>query len=324
MKFKKTIFVTGGAGFIGSNYLNMFVPKRPNELFVNIDVLTYAANPENLSTVAKLPNYAFEKIDIRDEKALEKVFKKYKPDGVIHFAAESHVDHSINGPQIFIETNVRGTHNLLSLARAHGVKRFHQVSTDEVYGSLGPKDPAFSEMTPLAPNNPYSASKASADLIVRSYNKTFGLNTTITRCSNNYGPYQDVTKLIPLFLKKLLAGEHVPLYGKGDNIRDWLYVDDHVRAIDLIFTKGKAGEVYNIGGNEEIRNIDVVKRLLKITNRDESFIDHVTDRLGHDFRYAIDASKIERELGWKPKVNFEQGMKKTLDFYKGKFKSGKK
>lgn len=315
MKFKKTIFVTGGAGFIGSNYINTYVPIRPDTLFVNIDALTYAGNLENIHVSKLFPNYVFEKADIRDEKVLEKLFAKYKPFGVIHFAAESHVDLSISGPRIFIETNIQGTHNLLDLSRKHGVKRFHQVSTDEVYGSLGKDDPAFTEETPLAPNNPYSASKTSADLLVRAYHKTFGLDAVITRCSNNYGPHQDGTKLIPLFIKKLLAGEKVPLYGKGDNVRDWLYVADHVEAIDLVFNKGKAGEVYNIGGGEELRNIDIVNKLLELTGRGKEAINFVTDRPGHDFRYAMDASKIEKELGWKASISFKEGIKKTFDFY---------
>ncbi len=317
MSFKEIILVTGGAGFIGSNYLNRFVPLRPDTLFVNVDALTYAADLSNV-TVSSLPNYAFENVDIRDEKELGRVFTTHKPTGVIHFAAESHVDHSISGPQIFVDTNVRGTLNLLSLAHEHGVRRFHQASTDEVYGSLGMADPAFTETTPLSPNNPYSASKASADLMVRAYHKTFGLDTVITRCSNNYGPHQDSTKLIPLFIQKLLAGEKVPLYGTGENVRDWLFVTDHVDAIDVVFRQGRAGEVYNIGGGEEVRNIDVVKRLIALAGRDETSINYVTDRPGHDFRYAIDSSKIERELGWKAVVSFEDGMRKTFDFYRAK------
>lgn len=304
--------VTGGAGFIGSNYLNRCVPFYPETLFVNVDMMTYAANPDNLA-VSQLPNYVFEKVDIRDEEALERIFLKYRPSGVIHFAAESHVDHSIKNPHIFIDTNIRGTHNLLNLSRIHGVQRFHQVSTDEVYGSLQSDDPAFTEQTSLSPNNPYSASKASADLLVRSYHKTFGLDTVITRCSNNYGPHQDDTKLIPLFIKKLIAGEKVPLYGKGDNVRDWLYVGDHVEAIDVVFNNGKAGEIYNIGGGEEMKNIDIVKNLLELTGRDESMIEYVTDRLGHDFRYAIDAAKIKAELGWEAKTSLSDGLKKTFN-----------
>lgn len=311
-KWKRTIVVTGGAGFIGSNYLNRCVPFYPETLFVNVDMMTYAANPDNLA-VSQLPNYVFEKVDIRDEEALERIFLKYRPSGVIHFAAESHVDHSIKNPHIFIDTNIRGTHNLLNLSRIHGVQRFHQVSTDEVYGSLQSDDPAFTEQTSLSPNNPYSASKASADLLVRSYHKTFGLDTVITRCSNNYGPHQDDTKLIPLFIKKLIAGEKVPLYGKGDNVRDWLYVGDHVEAIDVVFNNGKAGEIYNIGGGEEMKNIDIVKNLLELTGRDESMIEYVTDRLGHDFRYAIDAAKIKAELGWEAKTSLSDGLKKTFN-----------
>jgi dTDP-glucose 4,6-dehydratase len=302
------VFVTGGAGFIGSNYLNYAVPAYPDTTFVNIDVLTYAGSLGNL-TVADMPNYIFAKLDITDEASMEGLFEQYQPQGIIHFAAESNVDKSIERPDAFITTNVMGTNILLRLAVKYGVKRYHQISTDEVYGSLALTDPAFTEAHPLVPNNPYSASKAAADLLVRSYHKTYGLNTVITRCSNNFGPNQDDTKLIPRFIKKLKAGENVPLYGDGSQRRDWLHVSDHVSAIDLVFHKGRAGEVYNVGSDDDMSNLEVVKTLLALTGRSEDAIEYVTDRLGHDFRYAIDARKISNELGWTPKVVFEVGIK---------------
>ncbi len=307
----KTILVTGGAGFIGSNYLNEFVPLYSGIKFINVDSLTYAGNLANV-TVSALPNYVFEQVDITDAFKLENLFDTYKPEGIIHFAAESHVDKSISDPDAFIKTNIGGTNNLLRLAVKHSIIRFHQVSTDEVYGSLGEEDSAFTESSQLAPNNPYSASKAAGDLLVRSYYKTFGLDAVITRCSNNYGPNQDDTKMIPLFIKKLLAGERVPLYGDGLHVRDWLHVSDHVRAIDLVFHKGKSGEIYNVGGDNELTNIVLVNKLLKLTNRNSDAIEFVTDRKGHDRRYAIDASKIQNELGWKPVVTFEEGIADLL------------
>jgi dTDP-glucose 4,6-dehydratase len=304
----QTIFVTGGAGFIGSNYLNKFVPQYPDIKFVNIDSLTYAANLENV-TVSNLPNYVFEQVDITNSLKLADLFIKYKPTGIINFAAESNVDKSIENPDGFILTNVMGTNNLLHLSVKYKVDRFHQISTDEVYGSLGKSDPAFTEETPLAPNNPYSASKASADMMVRAYNKTFGLNTVITRCSNNFGPNQDDTKLIPRFIKKLQAGEKVPVYGQGLNIRDWLHVSDHVKAVDLVFNKGIAGEIYNVGGTNEFTNIEITRKLCELTNRDvNEAIEYVTDRLGHDLRYAINATKINSELGWVPTITFVDGI----------------
>lgn len=314
MEQMNTVFVTGGAGFIGSNYLNKYVPIYKDTLFVNLDALTYAADLANI-TVSDYSNYIFLKLDIRDRKALSKAFETYAPDGVIHFAAESHVDYSIARPELFIETNVVGTHNLLAESLAHTVKRFHQISTDEVYGSLLEDMPAFTEESTLAPNNPYSASKAAADLLVRSYHQTFGLDVVITRCSNNYGPNQDATKLIPLFLKKLLAGENVPLYGTGENVREWLFVEDAVTAIDCVFRKGISGEVYNIGGGVEVQNIAVVRQLLALTGLSEKMITYVTDRPGHDFRYALDSTKILNELGWSPTTSFEEGLKKTYDFF---------
>jgi len=314
---KRTILVTGGLGFIGSNYLNKFVLNYPHYRFVNVDAEPYAADPKNI-LVAKQPNYFFEKADIRKLPAIEKIFEKYRPDGVVHFAAESHVDISIEKPALFIETNVIGTHNLLMASKKYSVERYYQISTDEVYGSLNAGDKAFRTASPLAPNSPYSASKTSGDLLVRAYHETFGLNTVISRCSNNYGPNQDKTKLIPKFISLLLAGKKVPLYAKGANIRDWVYVEDHIDAIDLIFHKGKPGHIYNVGGNCEMSNIQIVKRLLKLTRKDMSSVEHVADRLGHDFRYAIDTREINKELGWKPKYDFEKGIAKTFEYYKTK------
>lgn len=306
--------MTGGAGFIGSNYLNKYVLRYPKYRFVNIDALTYAAKKTNIK-VAPLSNYIFEKADIRDAAKMEKLFLKYRPTDIIHFAAESHVDMSIKDPNIFIETNIVGTNNLLNLAKKQRTARFHHISTDEVYGALKDKKGVFTEKSPIAPRNPYSASKAGAELMVMAYHETFGMNTVITRSSNNYGPNQDTTKLIPSFITKLLKGEKVPLYGKGENIRDWLYVEDNVDAIDLVFHKGRAGQVYNIGGNCELANNVVVRKLLTLTKRDESFVSYVEDRLGHDFRYALSSAKLTKELGWKPKSNFEKGIQQTFAFY---------
>ncbi len=307
----ETIFITGGAGFIGSNFLNYAVPKYPDTRFVNIDTLTYAGNLENVA-VSGLPNYVFERVDICDSILLERLFQTYTPAGVINFAAESNVDKSIESADSFITTNIGGTNNLLRLAVRYKTKRFHHISTDEVYGSLLIDEAAFTEEHTLAPNNPYSASKAGADLLVRSYHKTFGLDTVITRCSNNFGPNQDDTKLIPRFIKKLQAGENVPLYGDGSHRRDWLHVSDHVRAIDLVFHKGRAGEIYNVGSDHDFSNREVVDILLAATGHTADVIEFVPDRLGHDFRYAINASKIEAELGWKPKVSFGAGIKELL------------
>jgi dTDP-glucose 4,6-dehydratase len=313
--YTKILFITGGAGFIGSNYLNKFVQRYPTYYFVNIDCLTYAGNKKNI-LVSAFPNYIFEKTDIRDHDKLEKLFLKYRPTGIIHFAAESHVDKSLIDPNIFIETNIIGTNNLLMLAKKYAVRRFHHISTDEVYGALKNKKGFFTEKTPLAPRNPYSASKAGAELAVIAYHQTFGIDVVITRSSNNYGPNQDTSKLIPLFITKLLRGEQIPLYGKGANIRDWLYVEDNIDAINLVFHKGKNGEVYNIGGNCEKENREVVSTLLSLTGRDESAIDYVPDRQGHDFRYALSSDKLFKELGWKPKTNFQKGIQKTFQFYK--------
>jgi glucose-1-phosphate thymidylyltransferase len=316
----KKILVTGGCGFIGSNFLNKYVPLFPNINFVNVDVMTYAANKDNVH-VANCKNYKFYKTDIRNIDELDSIFKDNNIDAVIHFAAESHVDLSITNPSLFVEVNVNGTANLLELSKKYSIKRFHHVSTDEVYGELT-NEGYFTETTPLAPNSPYSATKASSDMIVRSYNKTYGLNCVITRCSNNYGPNQDLTKLIPKFITNLEAGKKVPVYATGSNVRDWLYVEDHCDAIWTVFNKARNGEVYNIGGNNEKTNMEITNKLLELTGRDDSSIEYVTDRLGHDFRYAIDASKIKNDLGWEPKYTFDVGIKKTFEFYtKGKMQN---
>jgi len=315
MKYKKIILVTGGAGSIGSNYLNKFVPKYKDYYFINTDGLTYAANLSNVK-INSCKNYKFEKIDIRDIKKLEKIFLKYHPTDIIHFAAEVHVDFSINNPFIFMETNINGTHNLLFLAKKYKINRFHYISTDEVYGQLKTRRDKFKETDNLNPSSPYSASKAAADLLVNAYHKTFGLNTVITRSSNNYGPNQDTSKFIPKFITNLLNNKKVPLYSTGSNIRDWVYIEDNIDAIDLVFHKGRNGEIYNIGGNCEKTNLEVTKILLKLLDKDESFIEYVPDRPGHDFRYALDISKIQKELGWHPKYKFEKGIKITIDYYK--------
>lgn len=319
------IVVTGGAGFIGSNFLNLLVPRHPEHTFINVDALTYAANLKNLVAIDKLPNYLFERIDIADFDAVEALFKKHAPELVVHFAAESHVDRSIKGPRAFLRANVEGTFNLLEACRAHwepGQGLFHHVSTDEVYGSLGDSG-YFTEETRYDPSSPYSASKAASDHLVRAYARTFKLQTKVTNCSNNYGPLQFPEKLIPLMISNLLERKPLPVYGKGENVRDWLYVTDHCEAIWTVIQHGKVDETYNIGGHNELKNIDVVMRLIQIvaqeTNADEQellkLITYVTDRPGHDQRYAIDASKLSRELDWKPKETFESGIRKTVRWY---------
>jgi len=315
MEYKKRIVVTGGAGFIGSNYLNYAVKKYPKELFINVDMLTYAADPRNV-TVQNRKNYAFEKADICDVAAMINIFEKYKPTHLIHFAAESHVDQSIVDPSLCIKTNVEGTNTLLRLARDGGVARFHLISTDEIYGGLAKNDAPRTESDPYDPRNPYSASKAAAEMLFLSYAHTYGLPGVVTRSSNNYGPRQDASKLIPKFIHTLLEGKKVPLYAEGENMRDWIYVDDNVRAIDLVFRKGRNGEIYNIGGGHELTNYEVTKVLLHLLKKTEKEIEYVADRPGHDFRYALSSEKIERELGWKPKVSFADGIKKTVFFYK--------
>ena len=310
----KNILVTGGAGFIGSNFVRYMVGKHRSYRIVNFDALTYAGNLENLTDVESHPHYSFVKGDIRRIDEVKKVFQEYSIDTVVHFAAESHVDRSILGPSVFIETNVVGTNVLLDVSREFGVERFLHVSTDEVYGSLGATG-YFTEETPLHANSPYSASKASSDLLVLAYQHTFGFPGIVTRCSNNYGPYQFPEKLIPLMIANALNDKPLPVYGDGLNVRDWLYVEDHCSAIDVVLHKGLIGEVYNIGGSNEWKNIDIVKLILKILDKPESLISFVKDRPGHDRRYAIDAAKIQKELQWVPSYNFETGIKQTIDWY---------
>ncbi|ORX22212.1 dTDP-glucose 4,6-dehydratase [Thermoanaerobacterium sp. PSU-2] len=307
------VLVTGGAGFIGSNFIKYMLKEHKDYKVINLDKLTYAGNLENLKDVENNSNYVFVKGDITDREIVGKIFSD-GIDYVVNFAAESHVDRSIEDPGIFLKTNVLGTQVLLDAAKKYGVNKYLQVSTDEVYGSLG-ETGYFTEQTSLSPNSPYSASKASADLLVRAYHHTFGIPVNITRCSNNYGPYQFPEKLIPLMIINALHGKELPVYGDGLNVRDWLYVEDHCRAIDLVLHKGKIGEVYNIGGNNEKANIEIVKLILKELNKPESLIKYVKDRPGHDRRYAIDSSKIQNELGWKPTYNFDEGMKRTIRWY---------
>ncbi len=311
------IVVTGGAGFIGSNFVIHMVKKYPEHQIINLDLLTYAGNLENLTEVENAPNYKFIRGDIADRKFVFGLFEKEKPDIIVNFAAESHVDRSIEDPESFVRTNVMGTTTLLDACKEYGIKRFHQVSTDEVYGDLPLDRPDlfFTEETPLHTSSPYSSSKASADLFVMAYHRTFGIPVTISRCSNNYGPYQFPEKLIPLIISRALADEELPVYGTGENVRDWLHVSDHCVAIDLILEKGRVGEVYNIGGHNERTNLEVVKTILKALGKPESLIKFVKDRPGHDRRYAIDPTKIETELGWEPQYVFDTGMKQTIQWY---------
>lgn len=334
MTVKKNILVTGGAGFIGLNFLDYFLKKYPNDRVVNLDKLTYAANKEELEKFNSYPNYEFVEGDITDRPLVDSIFDEFHIDGVIHFAAESHVDRSIDAPDVFIDTNVHGTFTLLDVAKDHWIasgenseNRFHQISTDEVYGTLG-ETGWFSEETPYAPNSPYSASKASADFLVRSYFHTFGLNTVTTNCSNNYGPKQHKEKLIPTIIRKATQLERIPIYGDGKNIRDWLYVLDHCKGIDLVFHYGKSGETYNIGGKNEKTNMEIAETICNILDQYapelkqgsgiESYkelIEFVPDRPGHDQRYAINADKIESRLGWRAEENFESGLQKTVEWY---------
>ena len=313
----KKILVTGGAGFIGSNFCYYMLSKYPKYDIVCLDELTYAGNMNTLETVFKNKKFSFVRGSIADKTFVNDLFKKHKFDIVVNFAAESHVDRSIENPQVFLTTNVIGTQVLMDACRANGNIRFHQVSTDEVYGDLPLDRPdlLFTEDTPIHTSSPYSASKAGADLLVQAYCRTFKLPVTISRCSNNYGPYHFPEKLIPLMIVKALANEKLPVYGKGENVRDWLYVEDHCSAIDLIIHKGKIGEVYNIGGHNEKTNIDIVKIILKELGKPESLISYVTDRAGHDLRYAIDPKKISCELGWTPKTMFDKGIKITIKWY---------
>lgn len=306
------LLVTGGAGFIGNCFVRHILNKYPDYKVINLDALTYAGNLENLKDVENNPNYKFVHGNICDKKLVRELMAEV--DACVNFAAESHVDRSITGPEIFVETNIQGTLNLLQNAKEFKIDRYLQVSTDEVYGTLG-KTGYFTEETALAPNSPYSASKTGADLLVRAYYETYKMPVLTTRCSNNYGPYQYPEKLIPLFISNLLNGKQVPVYGDGMNVRDWLYVYDHCAAIDTVLHKGRVGEVYNIGGNNEKANIEITKLLIKELGRDESSIKYVEDRLGHDRRYAIDSSKIQKELGWSPSVTFEEGIKLTIDWY---------
>lgn len=311
------IIVTGGAGFIGSNFIFYEMKKHPEDRIICLDKLTYAGNLSTLKSVMDKPNFRFIKADICDENAVNKLFEEEKPDIVVNFAAESHVDRSIEDPNVFLNTNIMGTATLMNACRKYGIKRYHQVSTDEVYGDLPLDRPDlfFTEETPIHTSSPYSSSKAGADLLVLAYHRTYGLPVTISRCSNNYGPYHFPEKLIPLMIANALADKPLPVYGEGLNVRDWLYVEDHCKAIDLIIRNGRVGEVYNIGGHNEKRNIDIVKIICKELNKPESLITHVTDRKGHDMRYAIDPTKIKNELGWYPETKFEDGIKKTIKWY---------
>lgn len=311
------VLVIGGAGFIGSNFIFYMLKTYPSYRIICVDKLTYAGNLSTLTSVMTNPNFRFVKADICDRKAINQLFEEEKPDMIVNFAAESHVDRSINNPGIFLETNILGTDVLMDACLKYGIKRYHQVSTDEVYGDLPLDRPdlLFTETTPLHPSSPYSSSKAAADLLVLSYFRTYGLPVTISRCSNNYGPYQYPEKLIPLMIVNALNNQQLPVYGNGQNVRDWLYVEDHCRAIDLVIHKGREGEVYNIGGHNEMANINIVKLICKELGKSEDLITYVADRKGHDLRYAIDPTKIYTELGWLPETKFANGIKKTIQWY---------
>ena len=311
------IIITGGAGFIGGNFVHYMLNKYPNDQFICLDLLTYAGNLATIEQVMDKDNFKFIKGDIADRKLVYEIFESENPDIIVNFAAESHVDRSIENPEVFLQTNVIGTSVLLDACRKYGITRYHQVSTDEVYGDLPLDRPDlfFTEETPIHTSSPYSASKASADLLVQAYHRTFDVPITISRCSNNYGPYHYPEKLIPLMIKNALEEKSLPVYGKGENVRDWLYVEDHCVAIDLIIRKGKVGEVYNIGGHNEKTNLEVVKIILKELNKPESLITYVADRLGHDLRYAIDPTKMQQQLNWQPTTTFEVGIKKTIKWY---------
>ena len=332
---QRTILITGGAGFIGSNYIANALEAFPNTTFINVDKLTYAGNPENMSAFLDHPRHSFIQGDICDQDLIRGLFAEYPIDGVIHFAAESHVDRSITGPEAFIETNVKGTYVLLDALKTDSearslpleTRRFHHISTDEVYGSLGDAG-FFNEETPYAPNSPYSASKAASDHLVRSYFHTYGMNIVITHCSNNYGPHQNDEKLIPTIIRNAVLGKDIPIYGTGTNVRDWLHVKDHCEAIASVYENGKAGETYVIGARNELQNLDLARKVCEILDAqypkpDGSYTDqiqHVTDRLGHDYRYAIDPTKIEKQLGWKPRVDFREGLQNTIAWYLEKYK----
>ncbi len=311
------IIVTGGAGFIGGNFIHYMMKEHPEDRIICVDCLTYAGNLSTLKSVMDAPNFRFCKIKICDRPAIYQLCEEEHPDVVVKFAAESHVDRSIENPEVFLYTNILGTAVMMDACRKYGIKRFHQVSTDEVYGDLPLDRPDlfFTEETPIHTSSPYSSSKAGADLLVLAYHRTYNLPITISRCSNNYGPYHFPEKLIPLMIANALADKPLPVYGEGLNVRDWLYVEDHCRAIDLILRKGRVGEVYNVGGHNEMRNIDIVKLICKELGKPESLIAHVTDRKGHDMRYAIDPTKIHRDLGWLPQTKFTDGIKKTIRWY---------
>lgn len=312
-----TLIVTGGAGFIGANFIHYYMERYPGDRVVCLDKLTYAGNPASLRQAAGRPGFRFVKADICDRKAVYGIFEEERPDAVVNFAAESHVDRSITDPEIFLRTNILGTQVLMDACRTYRTTRYHQVSTDEVYGDLplDRSDLFFTEMTPIHASSPYSASKASADLLTLAYCRTYGLPATISRCSNNYGPYQFPEKLIPLMIVNCLRDKPLPVYGQGLNVRDWLYVEDHCRAIDLILQNGSVGEIYNVGGHNEMRNIDIVKLICRELGKPESLITYVEDRKGHDLRYAIDPAKISRELGWAPETPFESGIRRTIRWY---------
>lgn len=311
------IIVTGGAGFIGSNFIYHMLEAHPEDQIICVDCLTYAGNLSTLRRAMENPKFQFHKINICDRAAVEALFEETHPDVVVNFAAESHVDRSIENPEVFLDTNIKGTAVLMDACRKYGIQRFHQVSTDEVYGDLPLDRPDlfFTEETPIHTSSPYSSSKAAADLLVLAYERTYGLPVTISRCSNNYGPYHFPEKLIPLMIIHALADQPLPVYGEGLNVRDWLYVEDHCKAIDLILRQGKVGEVYNIGGHNEMRNIDIVKMICKELGKPESLITYVADRKGHDMRYAIDPTKIHRQLGWLPETKFADGIQKTIHWY---------
>lgn len=313
----ETVLITGGAGFIGSNFVYHMLKEHPDDKIVCVDCLTYAGNMSTLAEAMKNERFVFYKTNICDRAGIYKIFETEHPDIVVNFAAESHVDRSIETPEIFLQTNILGTQVMMDACRKYGIGRYHQVSTDEVYGDLPPDRPDlfFTENTPIRTSSPYSASKASADLLVQAYHRTFGLPVTISRCSNNYGPYHFPEKLIPLMIANCLNDKPLPVYGEGLNVRDWLYVEDHCRAIDLIIHRGREGEVYNVGGHNEMRNIDIVKLICDYLGKPYSLIKHVADRKGHDMRYAIDPTKIHDELGWLPETKFADGIKKTIDWY---------
>lgn len=317
-KDSMNLLVTGGAGFIGCNFIRHMIKNHPGYRIVCIDSLTYAGDMNNLADVMSLENFAFYKADITDRNAVYGIFESERPDIAVNFAAESHVDRSLDDPEIFLKTNITGTSVIMDACLKYGTKRFHQISTDEVYGDLPLDRPdlLFTEESPLRPSSPYSASKTSADLLAMAYHRTYGLNVTISRCSNNYGPCQHTEKLIPLMITNALADKPLPVYGSGENVRDWIHVSDHCSAVDLIIHSGRNGEIYNIGGSCEMRNIDIVRLICRELGKPETLISHVADRKGHDLRYAIDSSKLRSELGWYPKIKFADGIRDTIEYYK--------